>query len=72
MAHSKEYEQAILLEQATKWMDAALLYEQMLLENKTVFLLSKCGWCYSRAEQYELAIVKFDELIDMEQDNPKW
>ena len=72
MAHSKEYEQAILLEQATKWMDAALLYEQMLLENKTFFLLSKCGWCYSRAEQYELAIVKFDELIDVEQDNPKW
>lgn len=72
MEHSKEYEQALLLEKEAKWEESALAYEQMLLKNETVFLLSKCGWCYSRAERYDKAIEKFNKLIDIETDNPKW
>ncbi len=72
MEHSKEYEQALLLEKEAKWEESALAYEQMLLKNETVFLFSKCGWCYSRAEHYDSAIEKFDKLIDIEKDNPKW
>ena len=72
MEHSKEYEQALLLEKEAKWEESALAYEQMLLKNETVFLLSKCGWCYSRAECYDSAIEKFNKLIEIEKDNPKW
>lgn len=72
MEHSKEYEQALMLENDAKWKDAALIYEQMLLENETSFLLSKCAWCHSRAEHYDKAIEIFNKLINIEKDNPKW
>ena len=72
MTHSEEYKQALLLEQESRWEEAALAYKQMLLVNETVFLIAKCGWCYSRAEQYDLAIEQFDKLITVENDNPKW
>lgn len=72
MTHSEEYKQALLLEQEARWEEAALAYKQMLLINETVFLIAKCGWCYSRAEQYDLAIEQFNKLIDLENDNPKW
>ncbi len=72
MEHSKEFEQALLLENEAKWAEAASLYEQMVLENETVLLLSKCGWCYSRAENYVKATEMFDKLITIEIDNPKW
>lgn len=72
MAYSEEYNKAIQLEKEGMWKEAALAYEQMLLVNETVFLLSKCGWCYSRAEQYENAAKIFDKLINLEKDNPKW
>ena len=62
MTHSEEYKQAILLEQESRWEEAALAYKQMLLINETVFLIAKCGWCYSRAEQYDLAIEQFNKF----------
>ena len=60
MTYSEEYKQALLLEQESRWEEAALAYKQLLLANETVFLIAKCGWCYSRAEQYDLAIEQFE------------
>lgn len=43
MEHSKEYEQALLLEKEAKWEESALAYEQMLLKNETVFCFLNVG-----------------------------
>ena len=72
MTYSEEYNKATEFEKDAKWEEAANTYKKMLLVNETPFLLSKCGWCYSRAEQYQVAIEQFNKLIDIENDNPKW
>lgn len=70
--YSSDYEHALNLEQNCKWREAAEQYEHILKNTFSVAILSKCGWCYSRAGEYEQAIKKYQLLINEEQSNPKW
>lgn len=65
-------EAAIFAENNRQWLDAAFLYDQMSDTETTVESLSRAGWCYSRAAEYEKAIDRFLSVLELEPNMAKW
>ena len=59
-------------EKECNWKDAISIYEDLLKENKSVYILSKLAWCYSRYGNYSSAKNMCNMLIEIEPNNAKW
>lgn len=71
MTNDSIKESAIKAENEQRWFDAALLYDKLNTLEESKLLLSKSGWCYSRASEYSLAIERFKKLALMEPESAK-
>lgn len=59
-------------EKNKQWDEAIKKYKEIYREDKSLYILSKLMWCYSRNGDYSSAKICGEKLIEEEPDNPKW
>jgi len=72
MSYEEVIKKASELEETKDWIAAAETYLLAYQQKETIYTLEKIGWCYSRAEIYDLARERFTLLAEKQPNVAKW